>query len=55
MVFIIYDDIESLIKELYNCINNPEKFSTAKIGKRIPCGYPISAIWAFDHIKIRIA
>ena len=26
--------------------NNPEKFSTTKIGKRIPSGYSPSTFWA---------
>ena len=32
-------DLESLIKETYNCKNNPEKSSTTKIGKHIPWAY----------------
>ena len=31
--------------------NNPEKFSTTKIGKRIPSGYSPSTFWAFDHLE----
>ena len=48
--YIIYADIESLIKKIDGCANNPENSSITKIGKHIPCGYPISTIWAFDHI-----
>ena len=25
--------------------------STAKVGEHIPCGYSMSTIWGFDHIK----
>ena len=45
MPCIIYADIESLIKKINGCANNPENFSTTKIGEHIPCGYSISTIW----------
>ena len=32
MPYIIYDDIESLIKKIDGCTNNPENSSTTKIG-----------------------
>ena len=51
MQYINYADIESLIKKFTRCINNPEKSSTAKIWKHVPCGYSISIIWEFDHIE----
>ena len=43
MPYIIYADIESLIKKI--------NFSTTKIGEHIPCGYSMSTIWAFDYIE----
>ena len=48
MPYIIYADIESFIKKIDACTNNPENSSTTKIGEHIPCGY---SIWAFDHIE----
>ena len=42
--------MESLIKKINGCANNPENSSTTKIGEHIPCGYSMSTIWAFDHI-----
>ena len=51
MPYIIYADIESLIKKIDGCANNPENFSTAKIGEHIPCRYSMSTIWAFNHIE----
>ena len=42
---------ESLIKKMDGCANNPENPSTTKIAQHIPCGYSMSSIWAFDHIK----
>ena len=35
MQCIIYADLESLIKNIDGCVNNPEKYSTTKIGKHI--------------------
>ena len=51
MPYIIYADIESLIRKINGCANNPENSSTTKIGEHIPCGYSMSTIWAFDHIE----
>ena len=39
MPYIIYADIESLIRKIDGCANNPENSSTTKIGEHIPCGY----------------
>ena len=49
--YIIYADIESLLKKIDGCANNPELSSTTKIAKHIPCGYSMSTIWAFDEIE----
>ena len=35
----IYALMESLIKKMDGCVNNPENSSTTKIGEHIPCGY----------------
>ena len=45
MPYIIYAGIESLIKKIDGCANNPEKYSTTKIGEHISCGYSMSTIW----------
>ena len=42
--YIIYVDIESLIKKGDGCVNNPENSSTTKIRDHIPCGYQMSTI-----------
>ena len=39
MPYIIYADLESSIKKIDGCANNPEKPSTTKIGKHILCEY----------------
>ena len=41
---IIYAKMDSLIKKIDGCANNPENFSTTKIGEHIPCGYSMSTI-----------
>ena len=48
---IICADIEALIRRIDGCANNPENSSTTKIGEHIPCGYPMSIIWAFEDLK----
>ena len=47
MSCIIYADIESLIRKIDRCANNPEKSSKMKIGQHIPCRYSVSTIWEF--------
>ena len=51
MPYIIYADMESLIKKIDGCENNPENSSTTKIGEHIPCRYSMSTSLAFDHIE----
>ena len=51
MPYIIFADIESLIKKIDECVNNPENSLITKIGYYIPCGYSMSTIWAFDYIE----
>ena len=42
--YIVYADIESLIRKIDGCSNNPEKSSATKIGEHIPCEYSITTI-----------
>ena len=51
MPYIFYGDMESLIKKIDGCTNNPENVSTTKVDEHIPCGYSMSTIWVFDHIE----
>ena len=43
--------MESLIKKIDECANDPENSSATKIGEHVPCRYSESTIWAFDHIE----
>ena len=49
--YILYADIESLIKKIDGYANNPKNSSTTKVGEHIPCWYSMSTIWAFDCIE----
>ena len=48
---IIHADLESLIKKVDGCKNNPEKLSKTKVAEHISCGCSMSAIQTFDFIK----
>ena len=51
MPYIIYAGIESLIKKIAGCANNPESFSTKRLGELVPCRYSMITFWAFDSIE----
>ena len=51
MPYIIYDDIDSLIKTIDEYANNPGNSSTTKIVEHIFCGDSMSTILGFDNIK----
>ena len=38
MPYIIYADMESLIKKIDGYANNPKNYSTTNIGEHFPCG-----------------
>ena len=44
----IYVDLESLIKKVDECKNNPGKLFITKVGEHIPWGYLMSTIWSCD-------
>ena len=51
MPYIIYADIEYLIKKIDGCANNPENSSATKIVEHISCGYSMSMIWSFNNVE----
>ena len=51
MPYIIYADLECLIKKINGCENNPENSSTTRIGCHITCEYSMSTIWGLDHVE----
>ena len=48
--YIVNADIESFVKKIDGCANNPENYSTTKRGEHIPCGCSMST---FDHIEYK--
>ena len=54
MSYIVYADVESLIKRKDECKNNPEKLSTTKIGEHISSGHSMSTIWVFVGIENKL-
>ena len=51
MSYIIYVELESLIKNIDRQPNHLKKSSITKIGEHINCTYSISTIWTFDNIE----
>ena len=51
--YIIFADLEFLIKKIDGCGNNPEKSSATNKGVHVPCRYSMSAIWIFDNIEYK--
>ena len=51
--FIIYADLECLLKKEQSCQKNPEKFYAEKKAKHEPSGYSLSLICLFDAAKNR--
>ena len=49
--FIIYSDLECLIKMIDGCKDNPENLSTTKIDKHIPSGFTMSTILSFTSTE----
>ena len=43
-LFIIYADLECIIKKIDGCKSNPENLSTTKVSKHIPSGLSMSTI-----------
>ena len=52
--FVIYADLECLLKKMSPCINNPNESSTTKINKHMPSGYSIFTSCSFDESKNKL-
>ena len=46
--FVIYADLECILKKISTCYNNPELSSTTKINQHVPSGYSIFTNCTFD-------
>ena len=49
--FIVYTDLECIIKKTDGCKNNPENSSTTKVTEHIPSGFSMSTISSFRSIE----
>ena len=46
--FVIYADLECILKKISTCYNNPDLSSTTKISQHVPSGYSIFTNCTFD-------
>ena len=53
--FIIYADLECLLKKIDTCQNNPDLLSTTKINQHIPPGYSIYTNCSFDKSNNKLS
>ena len=53
--FIIYADLECLLKKIDTCQNNPDLSSTTKINEHIPSGYSIYTNCSFDKSNNKLS
>ena len=47
--FAVYADLESLLKKIDTCSNDPDKSSTTKLNKHEMCGYSLATHCSFDE------
>ena len=52
--FVVYADLECLLKKNCTCQNNPNESSTTEINKHIPSGYSIFSHCSFDQTKNKL-
>ena len=53
--FIIYADLECMLKKIDTCQNNPDLSSTTKINQHIPSGYSIYTSCSFDKSNNKLS
>ena len=52
--FVIYADLECLLKKMSTCQNNPNESSTTEINKHTPSGYSIFTHCSFDQTRNKL-
>ena len=52
--FVIYADLDCLLKKMEICHNDPEKLSTTKVNKHTPSGYLLFTRCSFDTTKNKL-
>ena len=53
--FVIYADLECILKKIHTCQNNPDLSSTTKINQHIPSGYSIYTSCSFDKYNNKLS
>ena len=53
--YVIYADLEHLLRKMNTYHNNPEKSSTTKVNKHTPFGYSLFTCCSFDTTKNKLA
>ena len=53
--FVIYADLECILKKIDACQNNPDLSSTTKINQHIPSGYSIYTTCSFDKYNNKLS
>ena len=53
--FIIYSDLECILKKIDTCQNNPDLSSTTKINQHMPSGYSIYTSCSFDKSNNKLS
>ena len=52
--YVVYADLECLLKKMSTCQNNPRESSTTKINKHAPSGYSLFTHCSFDKSKNKL-
>ena len=52
--FVVYADLECLLKKMSTCQNNPNESSTTEINKHVPSGYSLFTHCSFDKTKNKL-
>ena len=52
--FVIYADLECLLKKMSTCINNTNESSTTEINKHTPSGFSVFTHCSFDESKKKL-
>ena len=55
LLFVIYADLECILKKIDTCQNNPNLSSTTKINQHIPSGYSIYTSCSFDKYNNKLS
>ena len=53
--FVIYADLECILKKISTCYNNPDLSSTTKINQHIPSGYSLYTSCSFDKSNNKLS